>query len=87
MVIGMDIQRVRAAIHRLGRPHGHGGTARGGTARGGAAHGGTERGASVVEYALLIALIAIVLFSAASFLGDTTDASFSGSASSILEAG
>lgn len=45
-----------------------------------------ERGASVVEYALLIALIAIVLFSAVSFLGDTTDASFSGSASSILEA-
>jgi pilus assembly protein Flp/PilA len=82
MVIGMDIQRVRAAIHRLGRPHGHGGAA-----RGGAAHGGTERGASVVEYALLIALIAIVLFSAVSFLGDTTDASFSGSASSILEAG
>ncbi len=76
MVIGMDIQRLRAAMHRLG-PHGHGGTAR----------GDDERGASVVEYALLIALIAIVLFSAVSFLGDTTDASFSGSASSILEAG
>ncbi len=73
----MDIQRVRAAIVRLGAPHGHGGDAR----------SGDERGASVVEYALLIALIAIVLFSAVSFLGDTTDASFSGSASSILEAG
>jgi Flp pilus assembly pilin Flp len=71
MDISMDIQRVRAAILRLGRPH----------------RRSDERGASVVEYALLIALIAIVLFSAVSFLGDTTDASFSGSASSILEAG
>ncbi|MFN7151997.1 MAG: Flp family type IVb pilin [Microthrixaceae bacterium] len=31
-----------------------------------------ERGASLVEYALLIALIAIVLFSAVTLLGETT---------------
>jgi Flp pilus assembly pilin Flp len=67
----MDIEQVRAAIHRLGRS---------------VRRTADERGASVVEYALLIALIAVVLFSAVSFLGDTTDASFSGSAESITEA-
>jgi Flp pilus assembly pilin Flp len=67
----MDIERLRGATRRLGRTH--------------LRHAG-ERGASLVEYALLIALIAIVLFSAVSFLGDTTDASFSGAAQSITEA-
>lgn len=67
----MDIERVRAAMRRIGRPD---------LRRVG------ERGASVVEYALLIALIAVVLFSAVSFLGETTDASFSGSAESITAA-
>lgn len=67
----MEFERARAAIRRLGRPDRR--------------HAG-ERGASVVEYALLIALIAVVLFSAVSFLGDTTDASFSGSAESITAA-
>jgi pilus assembly protein Flp/PilA len=36
--------------------------------------GDSERGASLVEYALLIALIAIVCFAAVTFLGTRTQA-------------
>ncbi len=35
-----------------------------------------ERGASLVEYALLLSLIAIVAFSAVSFFGDSTEGGF-----------
>ena len=42
-----------------------------------------ERGASLVEYALLIALIAVVLVGAVTFLGDTTGTSFSTAHSSL----
>jgi len=45
-----------------------------------------ERGASLVEYALLVALIAVVLVGAVTFLGDTTDTSFSTADSSIRAA-
>lgn len=37
----------------------------------------TERGASLVEYALLVALIAIVCIAAVTALGDTTAQQFS----------
>ena len=37
----------------------------------------TDAGASLVEYALLLALITIVCIAAVSFLGNTTDESFS----------
>ncbi|MFT7600902.1 MAG: pilus assembly protein Flp/PilA [Acidimicrobiales bacterium] len=36
-----------------------------------------ERGASLVEYALLIALLAVVIVSAVTVLGGTTSAQFS----------
>jgi Flp pilus assembly pilin Flp len=39
-----------------------------------------------VEYALLVALIAVVLVGAVTFLGDTTDTSFSTADSSIRAA-
>ena len=42
-----------------------------------------ERGATLVEYALLIALIVVVLVGAVGFLGDTTNDSFSTAHSSI----
>jgi len=42
-----------------------------------------ERGASLVEYALLLALIVVVLVGAVTFLGDTTNTSFSTANSSI----
>lgn len=45
-----------------------------------------ERGASLVEYALLIALIALVMVGAVTLLGDTTATSIDGSSSSILDA-
>ena len=45
-----------------------------------------ERGASLVEYALLIALIALVMVGAVTLLGDTTATSINGSSSSILDA-
>jgi len=45
-----------------------------------------ERGASLVEYALLVALIAVVMVGAVTFLGDTTGASLDRSGSSILDA-
>jgi len=37
----------------------------------------SERGASIVEYSLLIALIAVVCISAVTFLGDQTADSYS----------
>lgn len=45
-----------------------------------------ERGASLVEYALLVALIAVVMVGAVTLLGDTAGTSLDGSSSSILDA-
>ncbi|WP_421119478.1 Flp family type IVb pilin [Aquihabitans daechungensis] len=45
-----------------------------------------ERGASLVEYALLLALIAVVTFSAVSFFGGGTGGGFAKSASCIEKA-
>ena len=45
-----------------------------------------ERGASLVEYALLVALIAVVLVGAVTLLGETANDSFQGSSSSIVDA-
>jgi pilus assembly protein Flp/PilA len=42
-----------------------------------------DRGASLVEYALLLALIAMVCIAAVSALGDTTSASFSEAVSEL----
>lgn len=44
-----------------------------------------DRGASLVEYALLVALIAMVCIVAVAFMGDATDRSFS-DAGSLLQA-
>lgn len=46
----------------------------------------SERGASLVEYALLIALIAVVCVAAVTFFGSETGRSFSDTASSIKAA-
>ncbi len=46
----------------------------------------SERAASLVEYALLVALIAVVMVGAVTFLGDTTTGSLDRSGSSILTA-
>ena len=46
----------------------------------------SERGASLVEYALLLALIAVVVFSAVSFFGTSTGGGFGKSASCIKAA-
>lgn len=46
----------------------------------------SERGASLVEYALLVALIAVVLVGAVTLLGETANDSFQGSSSSIVDA-
>ncbi|HLT16501.1 MAG TPA: Flp family type IVb pilin [Acidimicrobiales bacterium] len=43
----------------------------------------SERGASLVEYALLVALIAVVCIVAIQFLGDKADSSFSSTGSAI----
>ena len=45
-----------------------------------------ERGASLVEYALLLALIAVVVFSAVSFFGAETGGGFGKSGSCIKAA-
>ena len=45
-----------------------------------------ERGASLVEYALLIALIAVVMIGAVTLLGDTASDSLDGSSSSLMDA-
>jgi len=42
-----------------------------------------ERGASLVEYALLLALIAVVCIAATSALGNTVSSSFGDASSSI----
>ena len=43
----------------------------------------TDRGASLVEYALLVALIAVVCIVAITFLGDTASEKFSNVGSSL----
>ena len=43
----------------------------------------TERGASLVEYALLVALIAVVCIAAVTFLGKAASGKFSSVASAI----
>jgi pilus assembly protein Flp/PilA len=43
----------------------------------------SERGASLVEYALLVALIAVVCIVAVSFLGSKASSTFSGVGTSI----
>ena len=45
-----------------------------------------ERGASAVEYALMLALIAVVVFSAVSFFGGSTSGGFGKSQSCISAA-
>lgn len=45
-----------------------------------------DRGASLVEYALLVAFIALACFSAVGYFGGANDASLDGSASSIVTA-
>jgi Flp pilus assembly pilin Flp len=45
--------------------------------------GGGERGASLVEYALLLALIAVVCIAAVSFLGGNAKSKFSSVGSSL----
>lgn len=42
-----------------------------------------ERGASLVEYALLVALIALVCFAAIGFLGESTSGSYDDMGSSL----
>lgn len=46
-----------------------------------------DRGASLVEYALLIALIAVACIVAVTFLGDEGRDSFSRTGSAVFEAG
>ncbi len=43
-----------------------------------------ERGASLVEYALLLSLIAVVCITAVTFFGQATSNSYSSSASTIF---
>lgn len=43
----------------------------------------TERGASLVEYALLVALIAVVVIGAVTLLGSTAEDSFSNVSDSL----
>ena len=47
------------------------------------AHTTTERGASLVEYALLVALIAVVCIGAVTFLGNSASTKFSNVGSSL----
>ena len=51
------------------------------------AHFNSERGASMVEYALLVALIAVVCIAAIQFLGKSASTSFSKTGSAIGSAG
>lgn len=48
--------------------------------------GQDERGASLVEYALLVALIAVVCIAAVTFLGSTSRSQFSSIASAVSRA-
>ncbi|WCO69158.1 Flp family type IVb pilin [Iamia majanohamensis] len=45
--------------------------------------GNTEKGASLVEYALLVALIAVVCIVAVTFLGNSADSKFDSVGSAI----
>ena len=45
-----------------------------------------ERGASLTEYAMMLALIAVVVFSAVSFFGSSTGGGFAKSSSCISRA-
>jgi pilus assembly protein Flp/PilA len=45
-----------------------------------------ERGASLVEYALLVALIAVVCIAAISFLGESADTQFSSVGDAVANA-
>ena len=47
----------------------------------------TDRGASMVEYALLVALIAVVCIAAITFLGDNAKSSFDSTGNAISNAG
>ncbi|MEY2450316.1 MAG: pilus assembly protein Flp/PilA [Acidimicrobiaceae bacterium] len=47
------------------------------------AHTDDERGASLVEYALLVALIAIVCIAAITLLGNNSSKAFDGTAQSL----
>jgi pilus assembly protein Flp/PilA len=49
--------------------------------------GDSDRGASMVEYALLVALIAVVCIGAISFLGEESKTSFNDTGSAISGAG
>ena len=49
--------------------------------------GRNERGAALVEYALLLALIAVVCIAALTFLGDNSKSKFSDIGNSIHNAG
>jgi pilus assembly protein Flp/PilA len=49
--------------------------------------GDSERGASMVEYALLLALIAVVCIGAIKVLGQSASTSFSKTGSSLANAG
>ena len=52
-----------------------------------ATFGKSERGAALVEYALLVALIAVVCIAAIQVLGKNADSTFSNVGSKIGEAG
>jgi len=47
------------------------------------AHANSDRGASLVEYALLVALIAIVCIAAITLLGNNASSKFDSTASSL----
>ena len=49
--------------------------------------GDTERGASLVEYALLVALIAVICIIALQFLGNEASSSFNSTGQAIASAG
>jgi pilus assembly protein Flp/PilA len=44
-----------------------------------------DHGASLVEYAMLVALIALICFAAVGFLGETTASQFEGTGSSFSD--
>ena len=48
--------------------------------------GDTERGASLVEYALLVALIAVICIIALQFLGEEASSSFNSTGQAISDA-
>lgn len=48
---------------------------------------GSDRGASMVEYGLLLALIAVICIAAVNLLGRTASSSFSSTGSALADAG